>query len=339
MNEIEKYFRIIKKIRSGIQPSDDELMFYYSYTPQINQEKINEYVEAQRKASKDPQNFTVDPDLTADAVIEVGRMLQSDPVYKEQTLRIAQETEAGKRSDKLAEGINFVLAGTDIANSVNQIRQAKQSLKRSKRPSRPAIPQRDIYLEQALRQGEENIMDAARATAPVQQQIQDQYLEDVQNAKIASTGQAGAYGAYRQLAANRRNRAAMNLAPIQDEIRRGQQQRYDNLLGMRMDETQQQFRNQAYLYPYDLEQYNADQKAAASLGSTGRLNLRDSLYNIGGQAANYVGRNSIQRKYDKLRNQALVQGLDPETIVKAEQQVQGYINPGTYEWYGQMYGY
>ena len=313
---LERYFRIVKSLRAQVSVSDEDLKFYYSTTPEINQDVINEFVEAQRKASKDPKNFIVDPDLTSDALIEVGRMLQSDPMYKEQTLKIAQEAEASELSGKLAEGLGLILGGSDIGNSITQIRESNKSIRETRKPSRPVVPGRDVLLQQALRDSQEGQFDAARATAPVQQEIYDTYLGDIQGAKTASTGQAGSYGAYRQLAANRRNRAAMQLAPIQDEIRRGQESRQDNLLGMRMDETQSMFRNQAYLYPHDLNQYNKEQEAAAHLGATGRLNLRDSLYNMSGQAANTIGNNVAQARYNRLRNQATASGMSLEDAEK-----------------------
>lgn len=307
MNEIKKYFELIQKIRSGQRPSKDELSFFLSYTPTIDESKLKKLV--------DGGEFTSTEDAR-NAMVEVGRLLQSSPEYKQDVMDLAQSQEAGKISENLSQGINLILGGADIGTSIAQIQAGNRASRNSRRPSRPVVPGRDALLQNALRQAEEGQFDAARAMAPVQQQIEDQYLSDIQGAKTASTGQAGAYGAYRQLASNNRNRAALNLAPIQDEVRRGQQARYDNLLGMRMDETQQQFRNQAYLYPQDLEQYNTEQGIAARVGQAGRLNLRDSLYNLGGQVAGSIGSGVAQRRFDQLRNQALASGMSLEDAEK-----------------------
>jgi hypothetical protein len=264
------------------------------FTPDIDEKAINDYL-------KDAKNAT--PEQARAAMLEAGRQLQSNPVYKEKLVQITSDAKGKKVSDKLATGINLVLAGTDIANSINQVRQGDTAAKRSRRPSRPVIPQRDALLQQALSQSQQGTFDQERAIAPVRAEIQDQYQNDIANAKIASTGQAGAFGAYAQLAANNRNRAALNLAPIQDQIKAREQQRYDSLLGMRMDETQQMFGNQAQLYNQDLNQYNQDQQAAASLGSVGRENLRGSLYNLGSQIAPAICRASADRRIRNLRNQ------------------------------------
>lgn len=331
MNEnLKKYFQIVAQLQRG-QASKEDIEFFLSFTPQVDEAKMRKLVEGGEFPSfEDAKN----------AIMEAGRALQTSPQYKQNLLDLAQEAEAGKTSNNIAQAASLILGGTDIAISLNQIREGNKAAKASRKPSRPAIPQRDAMLEQALRQSQENTFDSERAIAPVRQEIQDQYLNDIQGAKTASTGQAGSYGAYRQLAANRRNRSAMQLAPIQDSIKAREQQRTDQLLGMRADETQQMFQNQASLYPHDLQQYNWDQRAAASLGSTGRANLRDSLYNIGGQVANFVGQTAAQRKYDRLRNQALVAGIDPNAVVKAEQNLRGYLSPETNEqaYYEQLYG-
>lgn len=316
MDELKKYFSIVANLRAGRQVAQGDLEFFLSYTPQIDEAKMKKLVEGGEFASAE--------DAKA-ALLEAGRALQTSPEYKQSLLELSQVNDSSRTSAKIAQAANLILAGTDIATSLNQIRQADKAAKESRRPTRPTVPQRDLMLEQALRQSQENTFDSERAIAPVRQEIGDQYLNDIQGAKTASTGNAGAYGAYRQLAADRRNKAAMQLAPIQDSIKAREQQRTDNLLGMRADETQQMFQNQASLYPYDLQQYNYDQRAAASLGSTGRANLRDSLYNLAGQASNFIGQTSAQRKFNRLNNQALAAGLDPNTVVKAEQNLRSYL--------------
>jgi hypothetical protein len=320
---LERYFQIVAKINAKLEVSDPDLKFYYETTPEISEDNIKKFLEDKKRASND-KNFNADPELAKAAFIDAGRIIQSSPVYKAQTLKLAEGTEAARITDKLATGINLVLAGSDVANSVAQIRASQSAGSKSRKPSRPAIHQRDQYLQNALRSAEESTFDAARAMAPVEAQIQDTYLADVQNAKTAATGQAGSFGAYRQLASNRRNRAALNLAPIQDDIKAREQSRYDNLLGMRMGETQQMFQNQASLYGQDLDQYNQEQKAIAGLGATGRMNLRDSLYNLGGQAASTIGESYAQKRYRNLTNQALASGINPKYVTEADKKLQGY---------------
>jgi hypothetical protein len=325
MDELKRYFLIANKLRSGQQVDNKDIEFFLSYTSEIDEAKMQKLVEGGEFASfEDAQS----------AIVEAGRAIQLSPEYKSQTLQIAKEAETGRVSEKIATGINLILAGSDVANSIKQIQASKSAARKSRRPGRPAIPQRDLYLQQALRSAQEGTMDTERAIAPVRAEIQDQYLNDIQAAKTASAGQAGAYGAYRQLAANRRNRAALELAPIQDSIRSREQQRYDNLLGMRQAETQQMFNNAAALYASDLDQYNNEQNAAAQLGATGRLNLRGSLYNLGSQVASHAGNAYTQRRYRNLENQSIASGIDPKYAVIAEENLRNMYNTNYRPYYG-----
>jgi len=238
-DELRRYFEIANQLRSGQNVDSEDLQFFFQYSPKLDDTKMQKLVDDGTFTSAEEGR-----QLAADA----RDSLASNPQYKQQTLEIAQKAQAGKTSSGVEQGINLLLAGTDIANSIGQIKRSAAGLKANPRPGRPAIPQRDVMLQQALRNAQEGNFDAARALAPAQAQIQDQYLSDLQNAKTASTGQAGEFGSYAQAAANRRNRAALELVPLQDQIRRGQQERYDNLLGMRLGETQRMFDNQNDLF-------------------------------------------------------------------------------------------
>lgn len=331
---LSKYFAIAKKLRSNGKVPTSDIKYFIEYSNEIDQDKLQKIVDSGEASSFEEAQA---------ALLEAGQALQTSPDYKEQTLQFAQDAEKGRMSEKLAQGIDLILKGTDIATSISQIRESKNQLAKSVRPQRPTVPGRDPYLQQALRQSQESTGDAGRALAPVQAQIADQYNADIANAKTASTGQSGAFGAYGQLAANRRNRSAMQLAPIQDEIRRGQQARTDELIGMRMGETQNQFQNAASLYPTDLNQYQAEQEAAGRLGATGRANLRDSLYGLGqsvvAPAADYIA----ERKYRRLKDQAATMYGDEiaNTMVQADKGINNYwanSGQGMYEDIWKAYG-
>jgi hypothetical protein len=331
MNEkLKRYFDTIRRINEGLEVSDEDLQFFLETSPDIDENKINQYLKDQKDGKSTPEQEKA-------ALIEATRKVQSDPVFKERIFNIATSAKSQKASQKLSDGINLVLAGTDIANSINQITSSKQAARKSNKPGRPGIPQRDVMLQQALRSAEQGTFDSERAIAPARAEIQNQYLNDIQNAKTASTGQAGQFGAYAQVAANRRNQASMQLAPMADQVKAREQQRYDNLLGMRMDETQRMFGNQANMYENDLYQYGKDQDAIAALGSTGQANLRGSLQNFGNQVAPMVGNYYTQQKYRNLKNRASAaydQGLS-DKIVKAHQNLDSSV--GNPELWNEMY--
>lgn len=316
--DLKRFFTIADKITAKQSVSDDDLRFFSSYAPDIDKKAMEEFVNS------DPDLRGTTPEQKEAALVDALRIMQTSPEYKEQAIRMAQETDKSNFTEKLSKGLELILGATDVANSIKQISESKKALDKSKKPSRPSIPARDSYLQQALRQAQDVSQGVQTAIAPVEAQIQDQYQADLANAKTASTGQAGAYGSYAQLAANRRDRAAMELAPIADQIRSRNQARLDDLVAQRRDETQQQFQNQASLYPYDLHQYGQEQAAAAELGSTGRQNLRNSLYNAAGQIAPTVADLYTERKYRDLQNKATaVMGEDLATkyALPAQQQM------------------
>jgi hypothetical protein len=292
--ELKKYLAILKKVREGREVSKEDLSFFAEYTPEVDSSKMEAII-----ASGDFSN----PAEVQAALQEASVALQTSPEYKDKISQAAADNEGTEVAGKITQGLNMLLGLRDISQSKQQINASNAALAKSKRPSRPVVPQRDQYLQQALRSAEQGTFDSERAMAPVRAEIQDQYLTDQANAKTASTGQSGAFGAYSQLAANRRNRAALNLAPIQDQVRSREQQRYDNLLGMRLDETQNMFQNQASTYPYELQQYRAEQDAAGELGAMGRENLRNSVFGVASQIPQAVGDEYAKRRYRKLYDQ------------------------------------
>ncbi|HYG02048.1 MAG TPA: hypothetical protein VD927_06350 [Chryseosolibacter sp.] len=324
-DKLKRFFEIIGRMNADLNVSDEDYAFALEYSPEINQKALDDFVKANKEGTATQEQYQA-------AIFEWARKVQSDPVQKERAVKLSIDKEGQELSGKLRDGLSLVLGGVDIANSINQIREGDRAARRSRRPSKPAVPQRDALLAQALREAEEGTFDGERAVAATRAQIQDQYQNDIANAKTASTGQAGAYGAYAQLAANRRNRASLQLAPIQDQIRAREQQRYDNLLGMRMDETQRMFDNQSSTYGLDLYQYGQDQQAAAALGSTGRSNLRNSLYGFAGNVADISGKLSADRRFRNLQNRLKATYGDEtgDNMYKINENTFKYTNPDIY---------
>lgn len=327
-DELKRYVSIALRLKDSPESvSNDELKFFSSYTPEINQGRLGE-INAELDKLKN-EGKQVDPNLTAEALLLSTQQSISSPQVKDRILQVAQETEAGKNFNKLAEGLNILLAGTDVAQSLNQISQAKQIKSTSKRPTTPVIPQRDQYLQQALRNQQEGNFGVSQAIAPAQAEIADQYRADLQNAKTASTGQAGAFGSYAQSAANRRNRASLNLVPLGNEVKQQNVNNYNHLLGLRQQETQNQFNNQVATYPYDLQQYQLEQQMAGHLQGQGYQNLRNSLPNLGGGLADVYSKILAKRRYDQIRRSMDMYGHG-DTAMKAQQTLDnhsGYTSP------------
>ena len=301
MSDISKYTRIAYKLRQDpTSVSDADVKFFVQFTPEIDEDSLQEIKDELDKLKE--KGEPVPPELSAKALLMSTKQLLSSPDFKDRTLKIAQDAEKDKNFNKIAEGFNLLLAGTDVINSINQIAQSQQMAAENVKPASPATPQRDQYLQRALRKAEEGNFGVSQTLAPAQAEIADQYRADLQNAKTASTGQAGAFGSYAQLAANRRNRAALGLAPIANEVRMQNQAMYNDLLGKRQQETQNMFENSMATYPYDLQQYQIDQQAAANLNRVGNENLRRSLSQFGTSVADPIAEMMAKRRYDRIRN-------------------------------------
>lgn len=296
--DLDKYVRIINRLRSHKKISKEEMKHFLGYTTQVDEKKLAK-IRAKLSTDEGIKNVTDDDVKT---IIDEGRKELASDKYKEETLDLAKDAEIGKTTETVKNGLNLLLAGADITSSMAQINQSKKLLSQTQRPTRPSVPGRDPYLQQSITQAQKGTFDQSRALAPAQQGIQNQYLSDLSNAKVAATGQAGTYGALAQEAANRRNEANVGLIPIADQIRSNEKQRLDNLVGMRMGETQNQFQNQSSLYNQDLGQYNMDSQTAGALGAIGRQNLRTSAANFGEQLLPGLGE-LVNRKYNKLYNQ------------------------------------
>jgi hypothetical protein len=322
---MDKYLRILQRMRAGKKISKEEIKFFLGYTSDVDETKLN---ELKKKEFKDLSTEEIQQ-----MIDESGKLLLTDPDNKAKALELAQDAEKGRISDNITTGLNALLTGADIMTSKAQIAESNRLLGNSKRPSRPALPKADPYLDQAIGQAQLGSLDASRAIAPAQLQILDNYLSDINNAKTAATGNAGQFGALAQVASSRRNRAAQDLIPIADQVKAREQARLDNLIGQRIDQNQQNFANQASLYPIDMQQYQWDQNVAGSLGATGRENLRTSVGNLANLVPNTFSKLAANRKYDSLYNQMSGYGKENAAIaVKAQQDLdRRFSNPGIYD--------
>lgn len=325
---VEKYLKILRDIRSGKSVSKDDLSYFANFTHAVDQTAIE-------KLKNTAEFKDLSEEEISSAMNDAFLLAVQNPQYKEQVLNIAEQTAKGKLSEKVATALNLALAGTDIGTSVAQITAANKAIKQAQRPSRPAPLSADPRLEQALNDAKRGSYDSIRALAPAQRAILDNYLSDLNMAQRVSGGQSGAYGALGQVASTRRSKAAQDLAPIADQFRRLDQQRYDQLLGQKLAENQAIQQSKAQYYPQDLWQYSQDVRAAGELGMTGRRNLRESLTGFASQLPNLVSELSTRRRFRDIYNRMSSYG-DQNARLAAEadyEMYNGYNLPS----YEQMY--
>ena len=170
-----------------------------------------------------------------------------------------------------------ILGGADLATSLSQISKSNKEIAKLTRPSSPAASILDPAINAAIADAQRGSLDAMRSLDPAKAEIAQQRLMDENAARSVSGGQAGAYQGGVTAASLRASRASDRLPVIADQIRRGQQARLDQLLGMRQNVLGQEFNNRMAITDRDREQYNIDLATAAQLGQTGRINLRNTL--------------------------------------------------------------
>jgi len=300
---MQRYLEILRALRGGRDVSQEDIKYFASFHQDFD---AGQYEKLKGKlASEEGLKSMTDEDF--DSYVNEARKMLTTGKYKEDVIDIAKQAEAGKVAAKVTTGLNTLLAGTDIAISLGQIGKANQQLAGIKRPARPAVLQRDQDLAQALQEAHRGTLDQSAALQPARLANLDTYKADLAQGAIASEGQPGAYGAYGQAAAGRMYRANAELVPLGNEIKRQEQGRYDQLLGMRQQEGQAINQSQSQFYPQDLYQYGIDRQAAASLGQTGRSNLRDSLTGLAAQVP-AIGQEFSNRRYDDIYNQMSAYG-------------------------------
>lgn len=213
----------------------------------------------------------------------------NDPEFKQLYQQHLKDTATQRFTKQFKPFFSALLSGVDLATSLSQIKTSNQALKSIVQPSIAASPGEPQALKAQLANAQQGGLAGARAIAPAKQQIEQQYQNDLNLAKQVSGGNAGSFMSNAQTASLQKQRAAANLPAIQDAIQSRYQQRADQVAGQLGQLQQQDFGNRLYGSQLALDQYNRQQQAAATLGSAGRLNLRNTLQGIPGAITGIAG--------------------------------------------------
>lgn len=309
---MEKYLAILRAIHAGRKVSKADLTYFTEFHGGDKFDSST-YEKLKTKLSSAEGLTSFSDEDWNQYLNEVKNRLTSDPAYREQTLQLAQDAAAGKTASTVQNGLNVLLAGSDILTSLGQVQQSNQRLAQVQRPGRPPVLQRDMMLQQALANAHAGTLDQSTAIAPAQLANLDQFRADLAAATTASTGNAGAYGAYAQVAANRRDRANLGLVPLANDVKRQEQARETQLLGLKLGENQAINQSIAQNYPLDIYQYGLDRQAANELGQIGRYNLRNSMTGFAGSLVP-IAEQASRNRYNDLYNKMLPYGHDNAQI-------------------------
>lgn len=219
--------------------------------------------------------------LTLGMSSEEGRQTVIENIQNRQTDRFVRKNKPF---------FDAILSGVDLATSLSQIHESNKAIRNLRKPTMPSPEVLDPAINSAIAEAQRGSLESLRALEPAKQEIAQQRLIDLQTARSVSGGQSGAFGALANASSLRAMRAATSLPAIQDTIRGRQQQRADNLIGLRQNVRQQEFGNRLAIADRNLEQYVNDMAAAGALGQAGRTNLRSTLGNMSNILPQVVGR-------------------------------------------------
>ncbi len=206
----------------------------------------------------------------------------NDPEYQ---AKLQEAQRKGEISGNLSKGINLALDAVDVGISVDQILTAKQELAGIKKPTPPPTRRRSPELASALDQARRRSEGGfSEDIEPFTTATQEGFQADLEAAKTASAGQAGAFGAGAQAAASRRNRSLLQSIPLAGQLRGQAESRFDRLLSGQLREDESIAGSEERRTAALLDQYNLEAQAAGALGATGRSNLRGALGRFAGSA-------------------------------------------------------
>lgn len=333
MKEVQRYLKILRDIRAGKAPSKGDLKFFSTFTYDVDEKALEELKNS-------PEFKDLPADQVSQAMQDSFLLAVQQPEYREDMIDIAKENTKTELGKNIAAGLNLALGATDVLNSASQVRAANRAARRLQRPSRPAALTADPLLGAALEDARDQTGEVSRALAPAQMGLLDNYLSDLNVAKSVSGGQAGTYGALSQVASNRRNRGAVELAPIADQVARRGEMRYDQLLAQKLQENQAIQQSQAQYYPTDVYQYGQDAESVASLGATGRQNLRDSIGATAGFLPEIAANLGARKRFRDIYNSGSAYGPNNAKIMAdADYNLRyGNADPSIQSQYEDVYG-
>jgi hypothetical protein len=308
----EKYFiDITKKLNKGGSISDLTEMELATFMKLAmnppSKERMNKLL-----SSKDAGVEGIKYDQV-ETWVEKAKQELSSPENKNRLLELSRKQDIANKNTAYSNAIGLMLSAADVATGQSQIAEFRRRTKELKRPTRPGVMATDPYLDAAKKAAERGTYGESIAAKAARQQSFDAYQQDIQNARVASTGQAGGYGALAQAATTRLGRRGAEMAPQIEAFRQGREQQRAQMAGLSAEENVARYKSMAEMYPSDLKAYGEEATAVGELGQMGYLNRRTGLSEVAGYVPIMYGNERINRKYQSLRDALTTRGISPES--------------------------
>lgn len=308
-----RYLDLAKRIKAGERVSDDDMYFVMKYTlGAADENKLQDLVRRQNEGIKDPTKRLSSEDVTT--LIEETKKKLTSPEYKQQMLTALQKAETEDATGKLKTAMEIAISSTNFAVGAKQLQAFNKLAKESVKPAAPGMPAETPDYQAARRAVQQAVYQPSIAQKAAEAESKAIYQSELQNAKTAAGGQAGAYGALAQTAATRRGRRAAELAPQIAQIEAANRSNLVNFGTNAQQLAQQQYGNAVNQYNTQMQNYQAQQQALGQLRSAGEQNMLGAVTGALGQVPDIVGDRRIQQKYNTLRNQLTGMNINPSDI-------------------------
>ena len=336
VEQIKRYLSIARRMNdpaTAVSVNDSDLEFLIGVSlGEFDNAKLTEAVTEINK-NREAGKPAIDVKMYRQYADEARKQL-STPEYKDRVLRIAEQADIKAQNTKFSNGLDLLLSGADLTAAQSQIRSYKNKLRELRRPGTPPILGRDPYLAAAKKAAEEGGYQESIAAEAAKQDIREAAQGELQAAKVASAGQAGAYGAMAQAAATRRGRRSLEMMPGIENIAANRRASMANLASMSAQENANILQSMQNADLQNRNMYIAESEALAGLGSQAYSNRRAALAGIGEVLPEAIGNPRVRRKYQNLYDKLWAMGVPPEQadkfsqqVVAPENRISGYYGP------------
>lgn len=175
--------------------------------------------------------------------------------------------------------LNSIKAFSDIKTAKEQISSSEASINSLEEPSAPSRFKKSEELrgaiDRAVNKGSAVSLNAR--TAGLEREILDNYNRDLNSAKIASTGQAGAYGAYSQAASNRKLKGALAVQDAKLRLRDLDNKNLNYLISQDINQNKAYADSDLRVSDFNYRKYKDEAFEAGRALASGKKNLRTGV--------------------------------------------------------------
>lgn len=221
------------------------------------------------------------------AIADMQNLIGQFPSLGTYLSQKAADAQAGEAQGKFATGLRVLSDLGMTAASLSQIAAGKQAAQGLVKPGLAAVPGQNPQLTQALYEAQRGVVNPNAVLDPAKQQIAQGYQNAILQNQMTSGGQASSLQAMNQAANLQRMQASLGLAPLAQDVKVQNQGNFNNLMGQRLQETQNNFQNRASNADQAYNQYWNSAQAAGAAQASGRQNLLDATQRLSEHLGNY----------------------------------------------------